>query len=237
MASVKTILFDVDGTLVDSNEAHVRAWIAALREGGYDVPAARVRPLLGMGGDKLLPALGVGLTADDEPGTTIAARRKALFLEREAPRLRPTHGARELVEFVRAEGLRRVVASSASDDELDALLRAAGVEDLFDATTSSDDAASSKPDPDIVRAALARSETDASQAVMIGDTRFDVDAAARVGVPCITLRCGGRPDDELAEAIATFDDPADLEAALAERGVDALIEARGAGVVAARRTR
>lgn len=203
------VLLDVDGTLVDSNDAHARAWAAVLTEAGYDVPVDRVRPLIGEGGDKLLPQL-TGLRADSPRARELSAQRKRLFLERFLPLLRPFPGARALLERLRREELALVVATSASDEELGALLDAAGVRDLIEGGATKDDAARSKPDPDIVRAALARAKLPASAAVMLGDTPYDVAAARRAGVAIIALRCGGWSDSALRGAAAIYDDPADL---------------------------
>jgi HAD superfamily hydrolase (TIGR01509 family) len=209
LSGVSAIVFDVDGTLIDSNHAHAEAWAQALTEHGFPHEPDQVRPLIGMGSDKLLPA-AARLPVDSRQGKAILARKKTLFDER-LPRLRPTRGARVLLTFLRELGKTLVVATSADDEEMDAILEQARVSDLIRRRTSSDDAGRSKPDPDIVQAALARSDTPASEAVMIGDTPYDIEAARRAGVDCIALRCGGwwrEPD--LAGAIAIAEDPRDL---------------------------
>jgi len=208
-ARLAGVLFDVDGTLVDSNDAHARAWVEALKEFGHDVPFARVRRLIGMGGDKLL-AETAGIDAESDEGKAIQKRRLEIFTERYLPHLSPCRGARALVQRIRADGLTIVVASSAKADELRPLLERAQVAELIDDTTSSDDAPRSKPDPDIVRAALRRGELSAERAVMIGDTPYDIEAAARSGVAVIALRCGGWDDDGLRGALAIYDDPQHL---------------------------
>ena len=154
---LRGVILDVDGTLVLSVDAHAEAWSDSLREAGHDVPPDRVRPLIGMGGDRVLPQLVPGLQEDDPEGKRIAERRGEIFLERYAPDLAPAAGARELLERLRADGLQLVVASSAKENELTVLLERAGVPDLIEQQTSSDDAESSKPAPDIVNAALERS--------------------------------------------------------------------------------
>ncbi|HEX3549869.1 MAG TPA: HAD family hydrolase [Candidatus Elarobacter sp.] len=208
------VLFDVDGTLIDSNDAHARAWVAALAEAGYDVPFERVRPLIGMGGDRVLPALVPKLRDDTEPGKSITARRLAIFKERELPNIRPTPGARELLEAVRARGARVVVATSAKKSELDDLLARGDLGPLVDVASTSDDAESSKPAPDIVEAALRKGGVAARDAVLIGDTKYDVEASQRAGVPCVALLCGGNPRETLAAADAIYADPAELIGAL-----------------------
>ncbi|HEY0615454.1 MAG TPA: HAD family hydrolase, partial [Candidatus Elarobacter sp.] len=134
------VLFDIDGTLIDSNDAHARAWVAALAEAGHEVPFERVRPLIGMGGDRVLPALVPGLSDETEPGKTITKRRLEIFKERELAALRPTNGARGLLEAVRARGARVVMATSAKKSELDDLLAVGGFGPLVDVASTSDDA-------------------------------------------------------------------------------------------------
>ncbi|HTJ26205.1 MAG TPA: HAD family hydrolase [Candidatus Limnocylindria bacterium] len=208
------MLFDVDGTLVDSNDAHARAWVTAFAEAGYEIPFARIRPLIGMGGDRIIPALVAGLSEATEPGKTIAARREQVFFERELPQLAPTRGARALLEAVHAHGARNVVATSAKPEELDAILARADVRALVDVAASSGDAGSSKPAPDIVVAALHAAALEPTAAVFVGDTRYDIEAAHRAEVPCVALRCGGSDPHTLAEAEAVYDDPQKLLEAL-----------------------
>jgi HAD superfamily hydrolase (TIGR01509 family) len=204
----RAVLFDVDGTLVDSNDAHARAWVDALAAGGRTVELARVRPLIGMGGDKLLASLGVD--SDSEEGRRLVRRHREIFQQRYLSSIGPTRGASDLVAWLRDDRMTLVVASSAHRDELHDLLRIAGVWKLFDHVVSGDEAPQSKPDPDIVHAALARSGCPAQDAVMIGDTPYDIEAAMRSGVGTIAVRSGGWPDQALKKAIAIYDDPADL---------------------------
>jgi HAD superfamily hydrolase (TIGR01509 family) len=206
----RTVIFDVDGTLVDSNNAHALAWVKALREHGFLVDFSQVRWLIGMGGDKLLPTL-TDLDSESEEGRAIGDRRRTIFMHEYLPALRPTHGALALVERLHKEGVTLVVATSAEKEEVNGLLDVAGVAQLFDRATSSDDVARSKPDPDIVRAALRQSGSQASEAIMIGDTPYDVKAASQAGVGLIALRSGGWwVDEKLAGAMAIYDSPADL---------------------------
>ena len=209
-SALRTVLLDVDGTLIDSNDAHARAWVDSLRAHGYVVPFEQVRPLIGKGGDKLLPEL-TGLDPESGEAERIGATRSELFLGRELPSLRPTRGARSLLEHLLDVGFELVVATSAKDDEVRALLEQAGVSDLIQLASSADDAERSKPDPDIVQAALRLSGSQAAHSAMLGDTPYDVEAAARARVPAIALRCGGWWDDAaFARATALYDDPADL---------------------------
>lgn len=206
---VKGVIFDVDGTLVDSNDQHARAWVDALAEFGYQVTYERVRALIGMGGDKVLPIL-TGLSADDAEGKRIGERREEIFAEQYLPRIRPFPGARDLLVRLRKEGLRLAVASSSKKEMLTRLLSLVGAEDLLEAKTSSDDAENSKPDPDIVQAALRRLGEAPDRAVMVGDTPYDIEAASRAGLTSIAFRSGGWKDEDLRGAIEIYDGPADL---------------------------
>lgn len=202
------VLLDVDGTLLDSNDAHAHAFAEAFREASLDISFARVRPLIGMGADKLLPALGI--EASTRVGAHVKERKKEIFTARYLASLRPFPGARDLLLHMRKVGLARVVATSAGADELRDLLRAGGVDDLIETESTSSDAAASKPDPDIVEAAIGRSRLDRTALVMLGDTPYDVEAALRAGVRIVALRCGGWSDRDLANATAIYDDAADL---------------------------
>lgn len=211
----KAVLFDVDGTLVDSNDAHAGAWVAAFAEHDIAIDRAQVRRRIGKGGDKLMPEVS-GIEADSPLGQAIAERRKAIFAERHLPHLRPFADAGGLVAVLKARGHTLVAASSASRDELKPLLAVAGAEVLMDDTTSSDDAEHSKPDPDIIHAALQRAKAAPTEAVMIGDTPYDIEAAQRAGVAVIAFRCGGWDADDLKGAIAVYDGPSDLLRNLAQ---------------------
>ena len=207
--SPAAVLLDIDGTLLESNDAHATSWVQTFERHGRSVPFARVRPLIGKGGDKILAEL-LGIGADEPLGRRLSEDRRRIFRERHLPRLRPTPGARALLERMRAERLALVVATSATGEELRALLRQAGVDDLITDSATSSDAERSKPDPDIVGAALARSGVGAEHALMLGDTPYDIAAARAAGVATIALRCGGWGDAALADAIAIYDDPAAL---------------------------
>jgi len=207
MGAIRAVIFDVDGTLVDSNDGHARAWVDALAEAGYQVPFERIRPLIGMGGDKVLP-LVAGLSSDDAKG--IAERRDAIFAERYLPQVRPLPGAHDLLRRLYTEGFRLAVASSSKKDLLERLLKLVGAEDVFEVTTSSDDVDSSKPDPDVVHVALERLREPAADVVMIGDTPYDIEAAGRARVRAIAFRSGGWKDSDLRDAIEIYDGPLDL---------------------------
>jgi HAD superfamily hydrolase (TIGR01509 family) len=209
MAQLRAVILDVDGTLVDSNDAHAQAWVDAFAEAGHTVDYTHVRRLIGKGGDKLMPEVS-GVTKESEAGGRISDRRSAIFKERYLPRLRPFPRTRELLQRMRDAGLTLVVASSASGEELAPLLDVAGVHDLLEDQTSSSDAERSKPDPDIVQAALDKAGLRPDECLMLGDTPYDVEAAGRAGVGVVALRCGGWHDEELQGAVAVYADPAEL---------------------------
>jgi HAD superfamily hydrolase (TIGR01509 family) len=203
------VLVDVDGTLVDSNDAHARAWVDVLGRHGVAVDFARVRPLIGMGGDKILPYLA-RIDGHSARGETISDQRARLFRETYLREVRAFPRVRELLERLRRDDLAIVVASSAKEEELQPLVALAGIDDLLQARTSGDDAARSKPDPDIVVAALRKVHLAPEEAVLLGDTPYDVESAAQAGVDTVALRSGGFSDAQLVGAIAIYDDPADL---------------------------
>lgn len=206
---VRAVLLDVDGTLIDSNDAHANAWVDVGREFGYDIEFQRVRWLIGMGGDRVLPKL-TGLEEESERGERLLKRRGEIFRERYLPQLRNTPGARELLKHMGDAGLTLVVATSASKKDLEALLRQGGLESLIEESANADEAESSKPAPDIVEAALKKAGVEPHQAVMLGDTPYDVEAAARAGVECIALTSGGWTERELSKAVEVYEHPAAL---------------------------
>ena len=206
---LRGVIFDIDGTLVDSNEAHARSWVDTLHEAGYDVPFDVLWPMIGMGGDKVLPSAS-GIESDSETGKKLSARRWEIFQRDYLPYLKPTRGARDLVQRMKDDGLELIVASSASGNELGVLMEAANVADLFEKTTSSSDAEESKPDPDIVQAAVKKSGHKPENLIMLGDTPYDVQAAIGAHVNLVGLLCGGWSAAELSGATAIYSDPQDL---------------------------
>ena len=221
---IRGVIFDVDGTLVDSNDAHARAWEEAFRDGGHPVPYEKIRPLIGMGGDKLVPA-ATGWPKDDPRVERVGKRRGEIFRKGYLPHVRAFPGAQELVATLKQAGLKLAVASSAEKQELEPLLERAGAADLIEHKASSDDAERSKPDPDIVHAALQRLGLPKSDVVMIGDTPYDVEAATRAGIAAIAFRSGGWDAASLKGAQEIYDGPADLRAHMSES-----ILSRAAGV-------
>jgi phosphoglycolate phosphatase-like HAD superfamily hydrolase len=206
---IEAVLLDIDGTLVDSNAAHACAWVDALAEAGHRVPYEKVRRLIGKGGDKVLPEL-TGFSKDSPQGKKISDRRTALFKEKYLPELRAFPKAGELLERFHDDGFKLVAATSAQEDEMNALLEISGGAEFFEKTASSADAPQSKPDPDIVEAALGKVHCPPKRAVMLGDTPYDVEAATRADVRVVAFRSGGWPEAGLTGAIAIYDDAADL---------------------------
>jgi phosphoglycolate phosphatase-like HAD superfamily hydrolase len=205
----RAALFDIDGTLVDSNYLHVDAWSRAFEDLGAPVDGWRIHRSIGMDGEELLDAL--------LPGAGGAVRKRASELHSQhylplAPRLRAFSGGPELLRELAKRGLVVVLATSAPESELKALRSAMQVEDAIDVVTSADDVDTAKPAPEIVEVALERSAVEAADAVMIGDTVWDVKAAKRAGVSCIGLLSGGISEDELrtAGAAAVYSDVSDL---------------------------
>ncbi len=215
MARIRAVLFDIDGTLLDSNDAHAHAWLDALRGHGKSVPFDLVRSKIGKGGDKLVRELA-GVDPESTEGRSIIERRTALLKAHYVPDLGPLPGARALVDRLRSRGLVCAAVTSANADELADLLRAAAVADLMDVLVTSDDVDRSKPDPDLVDAALRKIAVPPSEVVLVGDTPYDIEAANRAGVAAIALRSGGFPDALLRGAIAIYDTPADLASHLDE---------------------
>ncbi|MFF5173061.1 HAD family hydrolase [Micromonospora sp. NPDC000089] len=210
------VLFDVDGTLVDTTYLHTVSWWEALRQAGHPVPMARVHRSIGMGSDKLLDHL-LGDERDRDADEQLRAAHDGFFGEY-WERLIPLPGAADLLRACADRGLTVVLATSASERELTALRAALDADDVIDTVTSSADAKRSKPSPDILVAALEQSGLDAERVVFVGDSVWDVAAAGRLGIPCTGLTCGGTSGAELldAGAVAVYDEPADLLAALAD---------------------
>ncbi len=206
---LRGVIFDIDGTLIDSNGAHAQSWVEIPAEAGYEIPYEVIWPMIGMGGDKLLPTAS-GIEADSILGKRLGKRRWELFQEKYLPALRPTSGARALVERMKSDGLALVVATSAKSDEMELLLEAAGVSDLITMRAGSGGGKASKPDPDIVQAAVRSSRLEPEELIMLGDTPYDVEAAIGAHVNLVALLFRGWTMLELCSATAVYDDPADL---------------------------
>lgn len=210
MAKVEAVLLDVDGTLVNSNEAHARAWVDVGREAGLRFHYEDVRPLIGMGGDKVVPIL-TGLEITSPVGERLGKRQGEIFTTKYLPNLHVFPGTHALLDRMQREGLTLVIATSAGSETLRAILKHAKLDHLIDGKTSSSDVESSKPDPDVVHAALEKAGVSAERALFMGDTPYDIEAAKRAGVGCVAVRCGGWwTDEELRDAIMIYDDPAEF---------------------------
>jgi HAD superfamily hydrolase (TIGR01549 family) len=209
---VKAVIFDIDGTVVDSVDLHAAAWQQAFAKFGHQIPFERVRQQIGKGGDQLIPVF-LSREELDRFGKQLEEYRSDLFKREYLPRVRPFPLVRELLERIRHDGKRVTLASSAKQDELAVYKRIANIEDLVEAATSADDVERSKPHPDVFEAALERlGDVEPDEAIVVGDTPYDVEAAARAGLRTVAVLCGGFPEADLSAAgcIAIYRDPADL---------------------------
>ncbi|HTX09466.1 MAG TPA: HAD family hydrolase [Solirubrobacteraceae bacterium] len=191
-------ILDIDGTLVDTNYHHAIAWYRAFRQHGIVLPIWRIHRHLGMGGDQLVGAITDERT-EQEQGDDIRGAEKTLYFQF-IEEVEPMAGSRELIEQLKSRGHAVVLASSAKADEVDHYLDLVDARDLADAWTTSADVESTKPAPDLVSAALQRVGGSPDDGVMVGDTPWDVEAAAKAGVGTIAVRTGGFGVDELREA-------------------------------------
>jgi HAD superfamily hydrolase (TIGR01509 family) len=206
-----TLLFDVDGTLLDSVDLHARCWQKALGQFGYMVELDEVRRQIGKGGDLLM----VSMLGEDEvrrSGAEISAYRADVFKREFLPKVQAYPKVRELFENLDEDGKRLVLASSAKSDELEVYKKIADVADLIEAETSADDADRSKPYPDIFQVALRKVDAKPQEALVIGDTIYDAQAAGKAGIRCVGVATGVFTEQELQEAgcIAVFRDVSDL---------------------------
>jgi HAD superfamily hydrolase (TIGR01509 family) len=209
MTRLRAILFDIDGTLVDTNDLHVEAWDRAFREHGHDFTRDQIHSQIGKGGDNLLPSLLPD--SSEEEREAIDRRHGDIYKSELIPTARPFPRASDLLERTKDEGLKVVLASSAGAEEIDHYVELLGKE-LISFTTGKDDVEASKPCPDIFEAALEKGGLKPDEAIVIGDTPYDVLAAKRAGLECIALLSGGFPEEELRAtgALAIYRDAADL---------------------------
>ncbi|MCU1442931.1 MAG: family hydrolase [Cryobacterium sp.] len=203
------VLFDIDGTLIDSNYLHIDAWGRAFAAVDHPVDAWRIHRAIGMDSGKLMDAL-VG-----EESERIGAEAKRLhseYMKETASLLRPFRRTRDLLRMIRARDVQVVLATSAPADELERLLLALDCDDAISAVTSAEDVEQAKPEPDVIHSALRKAHVPADRAVMVGDAVWDITAAARAGVQCVAVQAGGTGRAELTEAgaIAVYDDVASL---------------------------
>jgi HAD superfamily hydrolase (TIGR01509 family) len=203
-------IVDVDGTLVDTNYQHAIAWYRAFREHDLTIPLWRIHRHIGMGGDQIVPALA-GEEFAEEHGKQVRDTEKGCYREL-IGEVEPLPGARKLLERLREDGHRIVLASSAKEEELEDYLDMLDARELADAWTMSSDVEATKPEPDLVRAALDKGDADASESVMVGDSTYDCEAAERAGVRSIAVLSGGFAAQELRDsgAMAVFDSAEEL---------------------------
>ena len=211
---VRVAVLDVDGTLVDTNYHHALAWYRAFRKHGIVLPLWRLHRHVGMGGDKYVAALA-GDETEARLGDDLRAEWERLFDET-LEEVEPFEGARELIQELKRRGLSVVLASSAVEKHVDAFLDKLAARELTDAWTTKDDVDASKPDPDLVNAALAKAGS--RDAVMVGDTPWDISAARKAGLETICVITGGFSEQELraAGAAAVFESVAELWSRLDE---------------------
>jgi len=208
----RAVIFDIDGTLIDSVDQHARAWQETFRHFGIDVPFEKVRGQIGKGGDQLMPVF-VDRDTLERRGKEIESFRQDLFKRKYLPTVKPFPSVRDLFERLKADGAKIALASSAKPEELQTYKEIAGIADLLDTETSSGDAEKSKPHPDIFQAALDRLPgIDRNDIVVVGDSPYDAEAAGKIGLRTVGVLCGGFPEEELRRAgcIAIYRDPEDL---------------------------
>ena len=210
----RAALVDLDGTLVDTNYHHALAWYRAFRLHGIVLPVWKLHRAVGMGGDQLVPEL-VGEEADERLGDLVRADERRLYLEL-IEETEPLAGARELLVELKERGHRVVLASSAPENQLDYYLDKLQARDVVDGWTTSDDVEATKPEPDIFASALAKAGGTAEEAVALGDTFWDVEAARRLGIPTVCVMTGGWSRQELedAGAAAVFESLEELRTGL-----------------------
>ncbi len=209
MPTLSGILLDIDGTLIDSNDANTRAWMEAMQAHGVEISYTKIREAVGMGGDNLLPAVA-HLESDSPQGRAISETRGKILKEKYLPALKAFPQVKELLTRLHGDGLKLVVATSAKRDEAQPLLTLTGAAELISVIATSEDAAQSKPAPDILQAALKKSGLAPDAVLMLGDTPYDVQSAQKAGVGILGVRCGGWAAPDLKGARAVYNDPADL---------------------------
>jgi HAD superfamily hydrolase (TIGR01549 family) len=208
----QAVIFDVDGTIVDSVDLHAEAWRVAFEKFGKEFPFHEIRRQIGKGSDQLLPVF-LSKQELDRFGKDLDDYRSQLFKKEYLPRVQGFAKVRELFQRIKTDGKQIVLASSAKSDELEAYKKIARIDDLIESETSSDDAEKSKPYPDIFQAALARLKDVAPEnAIVIGDTPYDAQAASKANLKTIGLLCGGWTKEELRSAgcVAIYRDAEDL---------------------------
>jgi HAD superfamily hydrolase (TIGR01549 family) len=209
---IEAVIFDVDGTLVDSVDLHARAWQEAFARFGKQIPYERVRYQIGKGGDQLMPVF-LSKEELEEFGEELEKYRGRLFKREYLPRVKAFPKVRELFERIRRDGKRIALASSAKEDELEVYKKIADIEGLVEEETSKDDVEKSKPHPDVFEAALSLlGGPPVGRVIVVGDTPYDAEAAGKAGLRCVGFLCGGFPEEDLRAAgcIRIYKDAADL---------------------------
>ncbi len=211
-----TAIVDVDGTLVDTNYHHAIAWYRAFRHHGLTIPLWRIHRHIGMGGDQIVPAL-TGEEFADEHGGEVRETEKGCYREL-IDEVEPLPGARALLERLKHDGHTIVLASSAKEEELNDYLDMLDARELADEWTMSSDVDATKPEPDLVRAALDKGGASPEDSLLVGDSTFDCEAAERAGVRSIAVLSGGFAAEELRQsgALAVYDSAEELLARIAE---------------------
>lgn len=215
---IKAVIFDVDGTLVDTVDMHAEAWQRALKEVGKNVDFKEVRAQIGKGADQLMP---VFMNEDElkKSGEKAEKRHGEIFQGEFLKKAEPFADAKKLIAKIKADGKRVALASSAVDKELEHYKKLLGIEDLLDGETTSDDAEESKPEPDIFAAALKKiGSPSPEETIVVGDTPYDAIAAGKINLKTIGFLCGGFPEKDLRDAgcVEIYENPADLLARLGE---------------------
>lgn len=209
---LKAIIFDVDGTLVDSVDLHAKAWKEAFSHYGYDIPYDELRSQIGKGSEHIIPEF-ISEQENEEFGDRITNYRKEYFQNELLSQVRPFPKVKELFERIRQDGKKIVLASSARKDTLETYQKLLDIEDIIDSATSTDDAEKSKPDPDIFQAALDKLDgINGNEVIVVGDSPFDAEAASKINLRTLGVLCGGFPESVLRSAgcFAIYSDPADL---------------------------
>jgi HAD superfamily hydrolase (TIGR01509 family) len=217
---LKAVIFDIDGTLVDSVDFHAQSWERTFQHFNHQIPYEQIRPQIGKGSDQLMPvffSFEELNKSDDGSSPTKGERmrdyRRELYKREYHPRIKAFSMVRELFQRVKADGKRIALASSATKDDLAIYKQIMNVEDLVDVATTTSETKSSKPEPDIFKVTLDKlGDIAPSEAIVVGDTPYDAEAAGKLNLPTIGVLCGGFPPENLLKAgcIAIYQDPADL---------------------------
>ncbi|MGI8641988.1 MAG: HAD family hydrolase [Pyrinomonadaceae bacterium] len=209
---IEAFIFDIDGTLIDSNDFHAEAWQKAFEKYGKKISFEKIRGQIGKGADTLLPEFLTGQEIE-ELGDEIADARGEIFKKEYMSRVKPFPKVRELFEKIKADGKKIALASSSNEDEVEEYKKIADIEDLVEKSTSADDAEESKPEPDIFEAALKLlGNPEPENVLVVGDTPYDAEAATKAKLKIVGVLCGGFPEKDLREqgCVEIYQNPADL---------------------------